>query len=88
MKEETNDNTLDTPVDEWRTEMERLTRGEPGSTISELVRDLKRSRYFIRKWLDELYDKRLCVRGVGLRTDSRGHQIRVPVHQLISKENK
>lgn len=82
------DNTLDTTIDEWRKEMEKLDKGDPGTTIMELAVKFNLCRATMQKRINKLIDEGRCIRGIGTRTDQGGRQQRVPVYQLKKAGNK
>lgn len=78
------DNELDTTIDDWRAEMERLSTGDPGKTVRELARefgDIPRST--IQSRLEKLIAEGRCTRGIGKRIGVGGVYT-VSVYQLIS----
>jgi len=82
------DNTLDTTVDEWRAEMEKLEEGAPGITITELKRKMGWSKHMVQTRIEKLLSAGRCIRGMGKRVDSAGRLIRVPVYQLVKGKKK
>ena len=87
-KEKLKNNTLDTTVSEWQAEMDKFAKGDPGKTISELMKDLEKSKYTTRLLVLELMDSGRCTQGTGVRIDSSGRRQYVTVYQLISKKEK
>ena len=83
-----NDNTLDTTVDEWRAEMEKLQYlDDPGKTISELAKEYGINKGTVARHVSNLVDKGECIKGANTRIDSSGRRQAVIVYQL-KKEKK
>ena len=87
MKEESNNNTLDTTVDEWQAEVSNLYKDDPGSTLTELEEIFNRTRYATRKIIVGLVASGRCIQGIATRIDASGRKISVSVYQL-KKEGK
>lgn len=82
------DNFLDTTIDDWRAEMEKINIGDPGMTARELARELYPSPIPVstmRNRLDKLISKKKCTRGIGRRIGVGGVYT-VTVYQLLPKE--
>lgn len=87
MKSKQLDNKLDTTIDEWRAEMERLRGGnDPGKTTAELARELGIPERTMLRQVRKLVEEGRCVVGTTTRLTTAGHCRRVPVYQLISNK--
>lgn len=81
--------TLDTTVDDWRTEIEKLeTEGDPGFTVEELAQELDCATTTARRRAHALVKRGICVQGRGIRRAKDGRIKRLPVFQLIKKAGK
>lgn len=87
-------NTLDTTIDEWQAEMARveeaITGGSQkylknGKTLSELQIELNVSYHRIRRLVGILTEKGACEIGRAYRLDLHGIRRLVPVYQLTSE---
>lgn len=81
-----NDNTLDTTVEEWQAEMERITPNDSGRTLSELSVELKVSATTMQRRITQLINEGKCIRGTGRRFDCHNRPYDVTVYQLIPQE--
>lgn len=79
---------LDTTVNEWRTEIERLERGDPGETIGELCKTLKMGRTSLQRKVSKLIKEGRCTEGRGVRYTPSGRLYPVAVYQLISEKKR
>lgn len=75
------DNELDTTVDEWQAEMDKLSEGDPGMTLSELMKELGLKKTTMQERLKELVATGRCIRGIGRRIGVGG-VYPVAVYQL------
>lgn len=79
--------TLDTTVDEWQAEMERLVpKNVPGETLLELCKKLKVRRTTMQNRLRTLIDNGRCIWREGIRIDKKGRSYTVVVYQLTPQK--
>lgn len=81
------DNELDTTVDEWQAEMDKLDKGDDGKTITELTEELGVHKTTMRDLILKLLLAGKCKQGKGIRLDSMGRRQHMAVYQL-KKEKK
>ena len=78
------DNTLDTTVEEWHAELQRIApKDVPGRTLSELCEELKTPLTTMQRRITELLNEGSCRSLVGQRKDRKGRLYDVTVYQLI-----
>lgn len=81
------DNTLDTTIDEWQAELQRFKpECSLGKTLWELSEELGLSPTTMRLRLLDLIKTGRCTYGQGQRTDKRGRRYNVAVYQLIPQK--
>jgi DNA-binding Lrp family transcriptional regulator len=78
--------TLDTTIEEWRAELERMSHNDPGSTLFELAKSLGVSESTMRRRITQLINEGKCIDGIGQRIDSLGRSYDVTVYQLRPKK--
>ena len=78
----TSGNTLNTTVDQWRAEMERIDAGSPGFTAAELADQLGIPKSTILGRIAKMAREGRCVAGIGLRKDSAGRNYHVQVFEI------
>lgn len=83
----TKENELNTTIDEWRAEMERIDFGAPGKTLRELCSELGMKRTTMQNRLADLIQDKRCIKGVGKRIGVGG-VYPVSVYQLIPQEKE
>lgn len=80
-------NTLDTTMDDWRAELERMVAGDPGMTVRELCKETGIKRTAMQTSLNKLIASGRCFRGIGKRLGAGGVYT-VSVYQLIPKKEE
>ena len=80
------DNFLDTTVDDWRAEMEQLARDDPGETIAELAFRFNVNVRTLQRHIAKLIDEGKCIQGKAKRITRSGYYQLIPVYQLIPEK--
>ncbi len=83
VSKETDSNTLDTTIDEWRDELVEMEAGHPGMTLIELMEELGVKKTTMQDRLKKLIESGRCIRGRGKRIGPSGRTYLVSVYQLV-----